>query len=152
MIMMMMMMMTMMTNTIPYRRTKTHIWDKVLMGFLVHPLFISKIMIMKGSITGGKRWCWGRWCVSPPLSLSCLLQLGIVAAFLIWNVSKMGQENSYYTSKGAAICMTFFMGFCVPTQWLIFSYWHKKLINTTYGHHLKSNSSQALTSQWLIFQ
>ena len=37
MIMMMMMTMTMMTNTIPYRRTKTHIWDKVLMGFLVHP-------------------------------------------------------------------------------------------------------------------
>ena len=27
----------MMTNTIPYRRTKTHVWDKVLMGFLVHP-------------------------------------------------------------------------------------------------------------------
>ena len=46
-------------------------------------LFITKIMIMKGSISGGKRWCWGRWCVSPPLSLSCLLQLGIVAAFLI---------------------------------------------------------------------
>ena len=46
-------------------------------------LFITKIMIIKGSISGGKRWCWGRWCVSPPLSLSCLLQLGIVAAFLI---------------------------------------------------------------------
>ena len=38
MIMMMMMMMTMMTYTIPYRRTKTHIWDKVLMGIWVHPL------------------------------------------------------------------------------------------------------------------
>ena len=37
MIMMMMMMMTMMTYTIPYRRTKTHIWDKVLMGIWVHP-------------------------------------------------------------------------------------------------------------------
>ena len=35
--MMMMMMMTMMTKTIPYRRTKTHIWDKVLMGIWVHP-------------------------------------------------------------------------------------------------------------------
>ena len=32
----------MMTNTIPYRRTKTHIWDKVLMGIWVHP----KIMVM----------------------------------------------------------------------------------------------------------
>ena len=36
--MMMMMMMTMMTNTIPYRRTKTHIWDKVPMGIWVHPM------------------------------------------------------------------------------------------------------------------
>ena len=36
MIMMMMKMMTMMTNTIPYRRTKNHIWDKVLMGIWVH--------------------------------------------------------------------------------------------------------------------
>jgi len=27
----------MMTYTIPYRRTKTHIWDKVLMGIWVHP-------------------------------------------------------------------------------------------------------------------
>ena len=36
MIMMMIMMMTMMTNTIPYRRTKTHIWDKVFMGIWVH--------------------------------------------------------------------------------------------------------------------
>ena len=33
-----MMMMTMMTNTIPYRRTKTHILDKVLMGIWVHPV------------------------------------------------------------------------------------------------------------------
>ena len=41
--MMMMMMMTMMTNTIPYRRTKTHIWDKVLMGFWVHP---AKMLVM----------------------------------------------------------------------------------------------------------
>ena len=32
MMMMMMMMMTMMTNIIPYWRTKTHIWEKVLMG------------------------------------------------------------------------------------------------------------------------
>ena len=45
MIMMMMMMMTMMTNTIPYRRTKTHKWDKVLMGFWVHPLTIIMLMI-----------------------------------------------------------------------------------------------------------
>ena len=35
--MMMMMTMTMMTNIIPYRRTKTHIWEKVLMGIWVHP-------------------------------------------------------------------------------------------------------------------
>ena len=45
MIMMMMMMMTMMTNTIPYRRTKTHIWDKVLMGIWVHPVIITIVII-----------------------------------------------------------------------------------------------------------
>ena len=52
-----MMMMTMMTNTIPYRRTKTHIWDKVLMGIWVHPngtgsekqLAADKIYLMVGS-------------------------------------------------------------------------------------------------------
>ena len=48
MIMMMMMMMTMMTNTIPYRRTKTHIWDKVLMGIWVHPIiFIIVIFFIR---------------------------------------------------------------------------------------------------------
>ena len=47
MIMMMMMMMTMMTNTIPYRRTKTHIWDKVLMGIWVHPVWILIVIIVK---------------------------------------------------------------------------------------------------------
>ena len=41
MTMMMMMMMTMMTNTIPYRRKKKHIWDKVLMGIWVHPVIIT---------------------------------------------------------------------------------------------------------------
>ena len=46
MIMMMMMMMTMMTNTIPYRRTKSHIWDKVLMGIWVHPIIIIFNIIM----------------------------------------------------------------------------------------------------------
>ena len=47
MIMMMMMMMTMMTNTIPYRRTKTHIWDKVLMGIWVHPvMMMTRMMAM----------------------------------------------------------------------------------------------------------
>ena len=35
-----------MTNTIPYRRTKTHIWDKVLMGFWVHPIIIIFIIII----------------------------------------------------------------------------------------------------------
>ena len=45
MIMMMMMMMTMMTNTIPYRRTKTHIWDKVLMGIWVHPVMTMMTMM-----------------------------------------------------------------------------------------------------------
>ena len=43
--MMMMMMMAMMTNTIPYRRKKNHIWDKVLMGIWVHPLVLM-IMIL----------------------------------------------------------------------------------------------------------
>ena len=38
--MVMMMAMTMMTNIIPYRRTKTHIWDKVLMGIWVHPVMM----------------------------------------------------------------------------------------------------------------
>ena len=50
MIMMMMMMMTMMTNTIPYRRTKIHIWDKVLMGIWVHPVMtviVKKDPVMK---------------------------------------------------------------------------------------------------------
>ena len=45
MIMMMMMMMTMMTYTIPYRRTKTHIWDKVLMGIWVHPRLVDQRMM-----------------------------------------------------------------------------------------------------------
>ena len=45
--MMMMMMMTMMTYTIPYRRTKTHIWDKVLMGIWVHPMMMmTKLLKM----------------------------------------------------------------------------------------------------------
>ena len=46
MIMMMMMAMTMMTNIIPYRRTKTHIWDKVLMGIWVHPIAFIPITII----------------------------------------------------------------------------------------------------------
>ena len=54
MIMMMTMMMTTMTNTIPYRRTKTHIWDKVLMGIWVHPIIITMIIMM---ITGDPRGC-----------------------------------------------------------------------------------------------
>ena len=45
--MMMMMMMTMMTNTIPYRRTKTHIWAKVLMGILVHPMTMTTMIMTK---------------------------------------------------------------------------------------------------------
>ena len=45
MIVMMIMMMTMMTNTIPYRRTKTHIWDKVLMGIWVHPITAIIVII-----------------------------------------------------------------------------------------------------------
>ena len=45
MMMVMMMAMTMMTNIIPYRRTKTHIWDKVLMGIWVHPIIISITII-----------------------------------------------------------------------------------------------------------
>ena len=44
--MMMMMMMAMTTNTIPYRRTKTHIWDKVLMGIWVHPLRMTTVMMI----------------------------------------------------------------------------------------------------------
>ena len=43
--MMMMMMMAMMTNTIPYRRTKNHIWDKVLMGIWVHPIMVRMMMM-----------------------------------------------------------------------------------------------------------
>ena len=46
MMMMMMMAMTMMTNIIPYRRTKTHIWDKVLMGIWVHPVLIMMMMMV----------------------------------------------------------------------------------------------------------
>ena len=42
----MMMMMTMMTYTIPYRGTKTHIWDKVLMGIWVHPIIIIIFFII----------------------------------------------------------------------------------------------------------
>ena len=41
-----MMMMTMMTNTTPYRRTKIHIWDKVLMGIWVHPNIITTTIII----------------------------------------------------------------------------------------------------------
>ena len=41
-----MMMMTMMTNTIPYRRTKTHVWDKVLMGIWVHPISAAYELII----------------------------------------------------------------------------------------------------------
>ena len=48
-----MMMMTMMANTIPYRRTKTHIWDKVLMGIWVHP-------------SGWLRWSWAKWWTGQP--------------------------------------------------------------------------------------
>ena len=45
--MIMMMMMTMMTMmTISYRRTKTHIWDKVLMGIWVHPIAFIPITII----------------------------------------------------------------------------------------------------------
>ena len=54
MVMMMAMTMTMMTNIIPYRRTKTHIWEKVLMGIWVHPIFvvfvISAIIIITSNI------------------------------------------------------------------------------------------------------
>ena len=57
MIMMMMMMMTMMTYTIPYRRTKTHIWDKALMGFWVHPIFIITIIIISLCFKGFQRCC-----------------------------------------------------------------------------------------------
>ena len=46
MIMMMMMMMTMMMNTIPYRRTKNHIWDFALMGFWVHPIVTMIVMMI----------------------------------------------------------------------------------------------------------
>ena len=44
--MMMMMAMAMITNIIPYRRTKTHIWDKVIMGIWVHPTIITNIITM----------------------------------------------------------------------------------------------------------
>ena len=50
MIMMMMMMMAMMTNTIPYRRKKNHIWDKVLMGIWVHPIIIITTITSKHTI------------------------------------------------------------------------------------------------------
>ena len=57
MIMMMMMMMTMMTNTIPYRRTKTHIWDKVLMGIWVHPVTMTmKIFHLHDHRQGWRFW------------------------------------------------------------------------------------------------
>ena len=41
--MMMMMMMTMMTNITPYSRTKTHIWEKVLMGIWASALRVAMI-------------------------------------------------------------------------------------------------------------
>ena len=41
-----MMMMAMMTNTIPYRRKKNHVWDKVLKGIWVHPSLITIIIII----------------------------------------------------------------------------------------------------------
>ena len=42
----MMMMMTMMTNIIPYWRTKTHIWDFVLMGFWASAILSIIIIIV----------------------------------------------------------------------------------------------------------
>ena len=42
----MMMMMTMMTNIIPYRRTKTHIWEKVLMGIWASATMTMMMMMM----------------------------------------------------------------------------------------------------------
>ena len=49
--MMMMMAMTMMTNIIPYCRTKTHIWEKVLMGIwasaeIINTITMNIIMII----------------------------------------------------------------------------------------------------------
>ena len=60
---MMMMMMTMMTNTIPYRRTKNHKWDKVLMGIWVHPI--------KSTIRMITSW-WEKEASSTPLAASSL--------------------------------------------------------------------------------
>ena len=70
---MMMMMMTMMTNIIPYWRTKTHIWEKVLMGIWASAIIIiiSIIIIIIIIITSvamifdnhhqGVRDCWWPW-------------------------------------------------------------------------------------------
>ena len=41
-----MMMMTMMTNTIPYRCTKLHIWDFVRMGFWASAVIILILIVL----------------------------------------------------------------------------------------------------------
>ena len=71
----MMTMMTMMMNTIPYRRTKTHIWDKVLMGIWVHPKFWSVLNVSHicfGPICNALKTCDGetsfKCCQSPGAS------------------------------------------------------------------------------------
>ena len=55
-VMMVRMMMTMMTNTIPYRRTKAHIWDKVLMGIWVHPIMVVMVIMVVRSWSC--HWSW----------------------------------------------------------------------------------------------
>ena len=49
MMMMMMMRMTMMTNIIPYWRTRTHIWEKVLMGIWASAINIAIVIISYNS-------------------------------------------------------------------------------------------------------
>ena len=87
-----MMMMTMMTNTIPYRRTKTHIWDKVLMGFLVHPIMIATIIINMIIII---RWC-SFWTSSPsPARRRWTWRSG-----LPWSVWKKRKKKKEKKKKG----------------------------------------------------
>ena len=55
--MMMMMTMTIMTNIIPYWRTKTHIWEKVLMGIWASAIGVT--LMMRDTL-----W-WSLWWWSP---------------------------------------------------------------------------------------
>ena len=92
-----MMMMTMMTNTIPYRRTKTHIWDKVLMGFLVHPLVMIMDMILL--------WIWLQNSTSGVvvhLAIFFLTDIGVAWIFIF--LRKISLVTFCWVGQSCAIC------------------------------------------------